>query len=157
VLPAAGRSLPAPVRSAAADAATVPERAKVVVAAAIAALEFSDVLLRIHLPVEAGEELDGTAPAEVVIVDERDPVLATPRVTTVELEAEHAPVLVPIEERGDGVLRVRVRAIVRVSEAGDQETRDWCYLVPVAVGVTGGTEVEVRPPDSQSADPHSGD
>ncbi len=113
-------------------------------AAPIEVLEFSDVNLRIHLPCAPGERFEKGTRCEVDLVDERDPVLATDRHAAVEIDGEHAPVLVPIDERGDGALRVRVRARVRIDAEARTRMREFCYLVPVTVGGAGSLEAEVR-------------
>lgn len=119
-------------------------RSAVRLAAPIEVLEFSDVTLRIHLPCAADERLDPDVPCEICLVDEREPVLAADRSATVSVAGEHAEVLVPIDDRGAGVLRVLARATVRVGSEGRPEAREFRYVVPVTVGVAGALEAEVR-------------
>ncbi|MCA8948829.1 MAG: redoxin domain-containing protein [Planctomycetes bacterium] len=119
-------------------------------AAPIRLREYADVTLRIALPVgdprqpQEIEQLDTTAPAVIDVLDEGTPVLAAARHTVVDLAGDHAAALVPIAERGTGVLRVGVRVTVRTGPAADPAEREFCYVVPVEVGPDGALEAEIR-------------
>lgn len=114
------------------------------VAQAVEVQEFSDVTLRIHLPCDDDEQLDANAPCDVELRDEHERVLAAPRSATVAIEGDSAPVLVPIDERGAGVLRIRARIVVRVGDNASPAVRDVCYVLPITAGVGGDLEAEVR-------------
>lgn len=108
------------------------------------ALEFSDVTLRIELPLADGEQLDAALPCQVSVLDEGVPVLACDRNASVSIEDGCAVMLVPISDRGHGALRVRVEATVRAGASAQPRQRTWRYVVPVEVGTAGGIDCVVR-------------
>jgi hypothetical protein len=106
--------------------------------------EFSDVTLRITLPLAAGEQLDAAQPCQVDVLDEGPPVLACDRNGSVSIEDGCAVMLVPISDRGVGALRVRVQATVREGASAQPRQRTWRYVVPVEVGTAGGVDFVVH-------------
>jgi hypothetical protein len=104
---------------------------------------FSDVTLRIALPLPAGWQLDEKVPVEVHAIDEGKPVLACNRNAVASIEAGRAVVLLPVAEVGRGALRLRVRGAVRQGSTVPPRTATWNYVVPVEVSPDGQLKADV--------------
>lgn len=126
---------------------SVPEPISLAPRAVVCALlrlrEFSDVTLALHPALPVGERFDAGAPCTVHVSDEGGGLLAcdvhraeTPLDARVE-------VLVPIAERGEGTLRIRIEAGTRAEVTGLPASRWFDFLVPVVVDASGDLCAEV--------------
>ncbi len=108
-------------------------------------LEFSDVTLRVQLPLPDGAMLDPSLPCTVHATDEGRGLLACECHAAGTLEGDRVAVLVAVAEAGAGALRLRVEATLRTAASGT--TSAWvCDLVaPLAVHARGALDAAVVP------------
>ncbi len=108
-------------------------------------LEFTDVTLCLSPQLPEGEQFDAGLPCTVHVSDEGRGLLACDvHHATAAIDA-HLEVLVPIAERGEGALRIRIELTTRGLVTGLPTPRCFDFLVPVVVANTGASRADVSP------------
>lgn len=108
-------------------------------------MEFSDVTLRLRPTLGDDERVDSSLPCTVHIADEGGGLLACDVHHATAPIDEWFEVLVPIADRGEGALRIRIEFTVRGAFTGIPAPRCSDFVVPIAVGPAGELRAEVRP------------
>ncbi|MCB9885540.1 MAG: hypothetical protein H6838_08610 [Planctomycetes bacterium] len=140
---------PAPRRLVLTGAPSLPEPLSSVARAMscepVELLEFSDVTLCLRPRLPEAEQFDASLPCTVHVGDEGRGMLACDVHHATAPIDEHLEVLVPIAERGEGALRIRVELTSRGLVTGLPTPRSFDFLVPVRVTTTGEQRAEIVP------------